>query len=59
MIEAVPLGPVGCDEDIEVHVRLLLQALVRRAGSQLGRLAHAGAEDCGDMGAGFPWTNYW
>lgn len=27
MIQAVPLGTVGCHEDIEVHGRLLLQVL--------------------------------
>ncbi|GAA3372150.1 hypothetical protein GCM10020367_25920 [Streptomyces sannanensis] len=27
VVEAVPLGAVGCHEDVEVHGRLLLQAL--------------------------------
>ncbi|GBQ03578.1 hypothetical protein SSP531S_50530 [Streptomyces spongiicola] len=29
VVEAVPFRPVGHDEDVEVHGRLLLQALVR------------------------------
>jgi hypothetical protein len=50
VVQAFPFGPVGCDEDVEVHDRRLLQALVRRAGRQLGRLALSGAEGRGDRG---------
>lgn len=55
VLEALPLGAVGGDVDVEVHDRLLLQAsaadgsvLLRRAAGQLGRLAFGGVGKGGE-----------